>query len=444
MKVLLVIPARYASTRLPAKPLVDIGGKPMIQRVWEQGRLAKGVADVVVATDDARIADVVARFGGTAVLTSPGHATGTDRIAEVASGHPADVYVNLQGDLPFAPPSMIEALVGAFGDPSVRMATLAREITAHPEARELDLLLSTGETVSMKHLIRRETLSGFAPQPAYVSPNGDSVKDTVTFAGTWSASTAWRLSVQKSDGALLTTTTGSGTGLSASWAGDDGSATVPDGVYRVVVDATDGGGHVSGPYFFPVTVDMVDPVVKGPASRLISTTMGGSTVPVKTTWSATDGGGGVAYKLQRQVNGGSWSGVSLASTTSAKVKQSLAIGDTYRYRVRATDGAGNTSAYRYGPAFRSLRTQETSSAVTYGGAWTSVTPGSQQYWLQAFNNVLYGRWLKIDAGYGKAVLGYFGRTPLPPDPQVVTANPMACRRILSSVSKLWSSSTTRI
>jgi len=220
------------------------------------------------------------------------------------------------------------------------------------------------------------TLSGFAPQPAYVSPNGDSVKDTVTFAGTWSASTAWRLSVQKSDGALLTTTTGSGTGLSASWAGDDGSATVPDGVYRVVVDATDGGGHVSGPYFFPVTVDMVDPVVKGPASRLISTTMGGSTVPVKTTWSATDGGGGVAYKLQRQVNGGSWSGVSLASTTSAKVKQSLAIGDTYRYRVRATDGAGNTSAYRYGPAFRSLRTQETSSAVTYGGAWTSVSNSS--------------------------------------------------------------------
>lgn len=129
MRVLLVIPARYASTRLPAKPLVDIGGKPMIQRVWEQGRLAKGVADVVVATDDARIADVVARFGGAAVLTSPGHATGTDRIAEVASAHPADVYVNLQGDLPFAPPSMIEALVGAFGDPAVRMATLAREIT---------------------------------------------------------------------------------------------------------------------------------------------------------------------------------------------------------------------------------------------------------------------------------------------------------------------------
>ena len=129
MRVLLVIPARYASTRLPAKPLADIGGKPMIQRVWEQGRLAKGVDEVVVATDDARIADVVKRFGGTAVLTSPGHATGTDRIAEVASANPADVYVNLQGDLPFAPPSMVEALIGAFDDPAVRMATLAREIT---------------------------------------------------------------------------------------------------------------------------------------------------------------------------------------------------------------------------------------------------------------------------------------------------------------------------
>lgn len=129
MKVLVVIPARYASTRLPAKPLVDIGGKPMIRRVWEQGRLAKGVHDVLVATDDSRIIRAVESFGGRAVMTSPAHASGTDRIAEVASSHSADVYVNLQGDLPFAPPSMIETLIGAFSDPDVRMATLARPIT---------------------------------------------------------------------------------------------------------------------------------------------------------------------------------------------------------------------------------------------------------------------------------------------------------------------------
>ncbi len=129
MKVLVVIPARYASTRLPAKPLADIGGKSMIQRVWEQGRAARGVDDVFVATDDARIVRAVESFGGRAVITSDAHASGTDRLAEVAAHHDADVYVNLQGDLPFAPPAMIEAVIRAFDDPTVRLSTLARAIT---------------------------------------------------------------------------------------------------------------------------------------------------------------------------------------------------------------------------------------------------------------------------------------------------------------------------
>jgi 3-deoxy-manno-octulosonate cytidylyltransferase (CMP-KDO synthetase) len=129
VKVLAVIPARYASTRLPAKPLADIGGKSMIQRVWERGRAARGVDDVVVATDDERIIRVVEAFGGRALMTSPSHASGTDRLAEVAAHHQADVYVNLQGDLPFAPPSMIEHVVRAFDDPTVRLSTLARPIT---------------------------------------------------------------------------------------------------------------------------------------------------------------------------------------------------------------------------------------------------------------------------------------------------------------------------
>lgn len=129
MRVLLVIPARYASTRLPAKPLADIAGKPMIQHVWERGRQVKTANDVVVATDDARIVAVVQGFGGQAVLTSPAHETGTDRLAEVAAGRDADVVVNLQGDLPLVSESMIEAVIEPFKDPEVRMATLAREIT---------------------------------------------------------------------------------------------------------------------------------------------------------------------------------------------------------------------------------------------------------------------------------------------------------------------------
>jgi 3-deoxy-manno-octulosonate cytidylyltransferase (CMP-KDO synthetase) len=128
VKVLVVIPARYASTRLPAKPLVDIAGKSMIQRVWERGCAARGVDEVLVATDDARIVRAVEAFGGQAVMTSPAHASGTDRLAEVADQRDADVYVNLQGDLPFAPPAMIEAVVRAFDDPSVRLSTLARPI----------------------------------------------------------------------------------------------------------------------------------------------------------------------------------------------------------------------------------------------------------------------------------------------------------------------------
>ncbi|MBI3606813.1 MAG: 3-deoxy-manno-octulosonate cytidylyltransferase [Nitrospirae bacterium] len=129
MRVVLVIPARYASTRLPAKPLADIAGKPMIQHVWERGRQVKTANDVVVATDDVRIVAVVQGFGGQAVLTSPAHETGTDRLAEVAAGREADVVVNLQGDLPLVSESMIEAVIEPFNDPEVRMATLAREIT---------------------------------------------------------------------------------------------------------------------------------------------------------------------------------------------------------------------------------------------------------------------------------------------------------------------------
>jgi 3-deoxy-manno-octulosonate cytidylyltransferase (CMP-KDO synthetase) len=121
-----VIPARYAATRLPGKPLVEIAGKPMIQRVWEQVRQAKNISRVVVATDDDRIRSVVEKFGGEAIMTRTDHATGTDRIAEVAASHDAGIFLNVQGDEPLVSPEAVDALAEAISsDPEVQLATLA-------------------------------------------------------------------------------------------------------------------------------------------------------------------------------------------------------------------------------------------------------------------------------------------------------------------------------
>src|SRR5690349_3313296 len=100
-----VIPARYASTRLPGKPLIDLGGLPMIVRVVEQARRAPGIADVVVATDDTRVRDAVRAHGGVAVMTREDHRSGTDRLAEVAASLTCDVIVNVQGDEPLIDPA---------------------------------------------------------------------------------------------------------------------------------------------------------------------------------------------------------------------------------------------------------------------------------------------------------------------------------------------------
>lgn len=126
MKVLCVIPARYASTRLPGKPLSMIAGKPMIQWVYERASLAKLPDAVVVATDDVRVEKAVEAFGGRVMMTSPDHPSGTDRLAEVALGYPAiDVIVNVQGDEPMIPPEVIDQLAEAFAqDPELKMATL--------------------------------------------------------------------------------------------------------------------------------------------------------------------------------------------------------------------------------------------------------------------------------------------------------------------------------
>lgn len=135
MKVLCIIPARYASTRLPGKPLADIDGKPMICRVYERARQARLPYEVLVATDSEAVLEAVERGGGKAVLTAKDHATGTDRLAEVARARAeADVIVNVQGDEPLIDPAVIDRLAAAFEeDPALQMATLKTRMTEEAE-----------------------------------------------------------------------------------------------------------------------------------------------------------------------------------------------------------------------------------------------------------------------------------------------------------------------
>jgi 3-deoxy-manno-octulosonate cytidylyltransferase (CMP-KDO synthetase) len=127
-----IIPARYASSRFPGKPLVNVGGKPMIRRVYEQA--SKSLDTVYVATDDSRIYDAVSDFGGKAIMTSSEHQSGTDRCAEAVNilthekGISADVVINIQGDEPFIKPEQIDLLVSCFADKLVGIATLIRKV----------------------------------------------------------------------------------------------------------------------------------------------------------------------------------------------------------------------------------------------------------------------------------------------------------------------------
>ena len=125
MKVLCVIPARYASTRLPGKPLANLAGKPMIQRVYERAAQAKIPDEIIVATDDERIKETVEGFGGKAMMTAATHPSGTDRLAEVALSYDkVDVIINVQGDEPMIPPELIDSLCEAFeNNDQLQMAT---------------------------------------------------------------------------------------------------------------------------------------------------------------------------------------------------------------------------------------------------------------------------------------------------------------------------------
>lgn len=134
MSVLAVIPARYGSTRFPAKVLAPLQGKPLIQHVWERTRQAAGVDRVLVATDDARVAAAVQRFGGEPVMTPPELPSGTDRVAYAARGSGAQVIINVQGDEPLMEPAMVAQLAALMtAHPEIPMATLKHRL---PDPRD--------------------------------------------------------------------------------------------------------------------------------------------------------------------------------------------------------------------------------------------------------------------------------------------------------------------
>nr|WP_294790218.1 3-deoxy-manno-octulosonate cytidylyltransferase [uncultured Mucilaginibacter sp.] len=134
MSILGIIPARYASSRFPGKPLVDIAGKSMIQRVYEQAAKCADLTDVMVATDDDRIFNHVIQFGGKAIMTGDYHQSGTDRCAEVAAIHTDyDVIINIQGDEPYIDPEQISKLAACFAAPDVQIATLIKRIKNEQE-----------------------------------------------------------------------------------------------------------------------------------------------------------------------------------------------------------------------------------------------------------------------------------------------------------------------
>ncbi len=129
-KIIAIIPARYASSRFPGKPLVDLGGKSMIQRVVERVQRASLLSEVLVATDDERIVRLVESFGGKAVMTPPELPSGTDRTACAAAGRDADIVVNIQGDEPLIEPEEVDlAAAILIDDPGALMGTLVKKIT---------------------------------------------------------------------------------------------------------------------------------------------------------------------------------------------------------------------------------------------------------------------------------------------------------------------------
>ena len=179
MSFAVVIPARYGSTRLPGKPLLDIAGKPMIERVWEQARRA-GASEVVVATDDARIEEVALAFGAEVCMTSAEHPSGTDRLQEVAASRGwADdhIVVNVQGDEPLIPPALIGQVASNLAaNPVAAIATLSEAVRGLEELRNPNAVKVVTDAQGMALYFSRATIPW--PRDAFATsademPSGD-------------------------------------------------------------------------------------------------------------------------------------------------------------------------------------------------------------------------------------------------------------------------------
>jgi 3-deoxy-manno-octulosonate cytidylyltransferase (CMP-KDO synthetase) len=170
-RVAVVIPARYASTRLPAKPLHPIAGKPLIQHVWERCAKAKGIETVIVATDDMRIAEAAFDFGAEVSMTSPKHRSGTDRCAEVAKRLVGYSHViNVQGDEPLIDPALVSRLVKALvADKGIEMITAANAFGAEED---------TGNPNAVKVVVDRRSDALYFSRSAIPFVRGDGVKAT--------------------------------------------------------------------------------------------------------------------------------------------------------------------------------------------------------------------------------------------------------------------------
>jgi 3-deoxy-manno-octulosonate cytidylyltransferase (CMP-KDO synthetase) len=160
MKTVAIIPARYASTRFPGKPLTKIGGVTMIERVYKQASLAKSLTGVMVATDDQRIFDAVTAFGGSVVMTRDDHRSGTDRLAEVAQRfEDIEVIVNVQGDEPLIDPHTIDSAVKPLlAEPGVQMSTIAAPITDPAEVNSPDVVKVVLDTNGFALYFSRATI----------------------------------------------------------------------------------------------------------------------------------------------------------------------------------------------------------------------------------------------------------------------------------------------
>lgn len=141
-KIIIVIPARYASSRFPGKPLALIHGKTMIERVYQRCLQCKQVKKIIVATDDSRIFDHVRGFGGLAYMTSPSHRSGTDRCGEIIKKYEgdADILINVQGDEPYISPKQIELLISCFAEEDCKIATLVRPLDGAEELQNSNVV----------------------------------------------------------------------------------------------------------------------------------------------------------------------------------------------------------------------------------------------------------------------------------------------------------------